>query len=163
VATTFGGLSYNCTPWNLTAGPDGNLWITEGLSNQVARMTPSGAVTQYNVSLNGGPFDITRGPDDRLWFTAGAGSVIGRITTSGYMLEWTVPTADAEPKGIATGPGGNVWFTERKANKVGFVRLDSVPVPQSTAIGALAVAGLSGAVLMGAQLRRRRRTLAPGA
>jgi hypothetical protein len=59
------------------------------------------------------------------------------------------------------GGAHTLWFTERAANKIGFVRLDTVPVTQSTPIGTIAFTGLCGAVLIGAQRRRRRRV--PGA
>jgi virginiamycin B lyase len=150
-------------PAGIAVGPDGALWYTNLNADQagqckIGRMTTAGAVTTFGgLSYNCAPWNLGAGPDGNLWFTEGAGNAIGRITTGGYLLEWPVPTAGAEPKGIAVGPGDNVWFTERKANKVGFVRLDTVPVPQSTPVGALAFAGLTGVVLMGSQLRRRRR------
>jgi virginiamycin B lyase len=39
----------------------------------------------------------------------------------GYITQFTVPTANSQPKGIATGPDGNLWFTEYKGNKIGRV------------------------------------------
>jgi hypothetical protein len=33
--------------------------------------------------------------------------------------EFTVPTANSEPRGITAGPDGNIWFTEAHANKIG--------------------------------------------
>jgi streptogramin lyase len=35
--------------------------------------------------------------------------------------EFAVPTANAVPYGITTGPDGNLWFTERGADKVGMI------------------------------------------
>jgi len=58
----------------ITAGPDGNLWLTETFANQVAKVTTSGAFTEYPVpTANSEPFGITVGPDQNIWFTeAGA-------------------------------------------------------------------------------------------
>ena len=37
----------------------------------------------------------------------------------GSINEFSVPTANSRPNGIAAGPDGNVWFIERAANKIG--------------------------------------------
>jgi formylglycine-generating enzyme required for sulfatase activity/streptogramin lyase len=34
-----------------------------------------------------------------------------------------IPTADAQPQGIAAGPDGGIWFTERNANKIGRIEV----------------------------------------
>jgi len=34
-------------PLGITPGPDGNVWFTENAKNQVAKITPSGVVTEY--------------------------------------------------------------------------------------------------------------------
>jgi virginiamycin B lyase len=57
-------------PRDITAGPDGNLWVT--LGNQLARVTPAGDVTAYGLpmSTTSQSYGITTGPDGNLWFTA---------------------------------------------------------------------------------------------
>ena len=37
------------------------------------------------------------------------------------ITEFPVPTAGADPWAIATGPDGNLWFTERDGNKIGMI------------------------------------------
>src|ERR1700691_3444743 len=37
----------NSVPEGIAAGPDGNLWFTEGEWSKVARITPSGQVTEF--------------------------------------------------------------------------------------------------------------------
>jgi virginiamycin B lyase len=59
---------------NIAAGPDGNLWVTEYFGNNVAKVTTSGAITEYPVpttpGTNGpGMWGITAGPHRSLWFT----------------------------------------------------------------------------------------------
>jgi hypothetical protein len=44
---------------------------------------------------------------------------IGRITPGGTVTEFAIPTANSGPQEIATGPDGNLWFTENLADKVG--------------------------------------------
>ena len=46
-------------------------------------------------------------------------SKVARLTPSGVITEYTLPGANALPQGIATGPDGNLWVTERdSADKV---------------------------------------------
>ena len=43
------GISQTATsdPLGITTGPDGNLWVAESGVNQIARLTPAGAVTEF--------------------------------------------------------------------------------------------------------------------
>src|SRR4051794_40724374 len=56
------------------------------------------------------PHDLTLGGDGNVWFTEQHHKGIGRVTPSGAITEFT-GLADT-PSGIATGPGGELWFTE---------------------------------------------------
>ena len=51
-------------PWPevITKGPDGNLWFTEFYTEQVARITPAGVITQFNLpNMQGSSEGITTG------------------------------------------------------------------------------------------------------
>jgi virginiamycin B lyase len=48
------------------------------------------------------------------------------MSTDGVTTEYTVPTAASVPQGIAAGPDGALWFTERFANKVGRITTTGV-------------------------------------
>jgi streptogramin lyase len=87
------GITPNANPTEITVGPDGNLWFTEpffitngvagmGIGNQVARITPSGAVTEYGAGITSGagPWGIVTGPDGNIWFAEQYTNAIGRIT-----------------------------------------------------------------------------------
>jgi virginiamycin B lyase len=74
------------------------------------------------------PQQITNGPDGAFWYTAiGTDSnrpgqdFIGRLTLDGHSTEFTVPTLNASPLGIVSGPDNNIWFTESGAAKIGEV------------------------------------------
>lgn len=41
------------------------------------------------------------------------------LATPGTIMEYTVPTVDAGPQHIVSGPDGNLWFSENKGTKVG--------------------------------------------
>jgi sugar lactone lactonase YvrE len=112
-------------------GGDNNLWIAEAGTNEIARMTTNGVVTQFHIPTpNSRPQEIVLGNDGNLWFTEFYGNKIGRITPAGVITEYPVPTPNAGLTGIANcrvfgcplGPHGHIWFVESAANKVG--RLD---------------------------------------
>jgi len=106
----------------ITRGPDGALWFTENGSNQIGRITTSGAITEYRVGSSTAYFDlydITAGPDGALWFTELAKSAIGRITTSGVITTYTYPVTNGEPDAMTPGPDGALWFVDVYNPKIG--------------------------------------------
>jgi hypothetical protein len=68
-------------PVGITAGPDGNVWFTDG-DGSVGRVTPQGAVTSFPTP-NSSPNSIAAGPDGNLWFTEVDGNRIGRLEIGG--------------------------------------------------------------------------------
>jgi len=77
------------------AGPDHNMWVLGG--DDVFRVTPSGATTDYRVpTSNSGPSYITVGGDGALWFTEAVSGKLGRITTAGKITEYTIPNAGGQ-------------------------------------------------------------------
>src|SRR6202012_2406117 len=71
--TEYGGLL--SAPFDITAGPDGNLWFTEPSTGKIGKSTTAGAITEYGGSLSF-PQKIVTGPDGNLWFTeAGNGKI----------------------------------------------------------------------------------------
>jgi streptogramin lyase len=114
-------------PSGITAGPDGNLWFTEGGPSRVANINPT--LTTINEFVSGitplsDPSGIAVGSDGALWFTEKAGNRIGRSTTGGSVSEFPIPTANSAPSGIALGPDGSLWFTESGSSQIG--RIDPV-------------------------------------
>jgi len=110
----------NSSPYNISAGPDGNVWFIESNGNKIGRITTTGVITEFPIpTASSNPDGITAGPDNNLWFTEYYGNKIGRITTAGVITEFAVPTDNSEPRHITTGPDGNLWFTENVGNKIG--------------------------------------------
>lgn len=105
----------------IVAGPDGAMWFSGFTSNEIGRITTTGAVTRFALpNKQGGPQEITVGPDGNLWYTSAVVSnLIGRITTAGAIAEFTIPTGFSRPEGITSGPDGNLWFAEYIGNKIG--------------------------------------------
>jgi virginiamycin B lyase len=97
---------------DITAGPDGALWITDYYNSQIVRMTTGGAFSTF--ALKTPPLGITVGPDKALWFTEY--SAIGRITTKGSVTIYPAGDLDED---ITAGPDGALWFTELTGNAIG--------------------------------------------
>src|SRR5438874_2015727 len=87
------GLNPGASPAAITAGPDGNVWFTDGgTTKAVGRITPSGTITEFSSGLSAGSVlrVIAAGPDGNLWFAnAGTTPAIGRITPSGTITEFS--------------------------------------------------------------------------
>jgi VCBS repeat-containing protein len=114
-------LTAGAGPQYITTGPDGNLWFTEGSKGDIARLTPSGTLTEFPVP-GSGLSGITTGPDGNLWAVEWFSDNIVRITPSGTVTEFPLSGGNAEvaiPMGIAAGPDGNLWFTEYGTNQIG--------------------------------------------
>ena len=47
--TEFSITSSNSGPRGITAGPDGNIWFVENATNKIAKITPTGTVTEYKA------------------------------------------------------------------------------------------------------------------
>ena len=87
----FGLLASDRTPRrSLTEGPDGNVWICEYEGDAIARVTPSGVVTQFALPQPDSlPHDITVGPDGNLWFSEPGVNKIADMNLNGVVLDST--------------------------------------------------------------------------
>lgn len=119
----------------VTLGPGGNFWFVGG--HGIGEIGASGAVTEFPLetrfpTTHTNPRAIAEGPDGNLWFTAEHSlgieggppqsvEVIGRMTPTGQVSEFPLTGKELGLTAIAAGPDGNVWFTERGANKIGRV------------------------------------------
>lgn len=108
----------NSTPTisNLTTGADGYIYFTQTLDSKVSNMTLNGVVTDFSLPAGSQPGSITPGPSDTLWFSELAGNSLGSIVVPGAKVgatikQYRIPAANSMPTAVATGPDGNVWFT----------------------------------------------------
>lgn len=118
-------------PYDITRGPDGNLWVLEANRNSIAKVTPAGVFTEYNIpglSYNTSLYSsrIISGPLGLLWFNvsdfSSSLSLIGSIdpatgTINLYQATVTFTyglssyTYPAYPQDLTVGPDGALWFT----------------------------------------------------
>src|SRR5262249_48367315 len=82
--------------WDLTAGPDGNVWFTDKDNSEVGRFTPGGAITFFAPpTANSKPGGITVGADGNIWFTETASGQLGKVDLQ--LLRSPVVTLTASP------------------------------------------------------------------
>lgn len=90
----------------LAIGPSGDIFVTEGATGEVARITPSGAITTFASGLSL-PGDLEFGPSGDLFvFEAGSGE-ISRISPNGTMTVFASGFAKTESY-LAFDPQGNL-------------------------------------------------------
>jgi len=110
----------------ITAGPDGNIWLSYAvlpdgpLMSVISQVTPSGQIrNSFQPPTRSQLGGITSGPDGALWFTETDAGRIGRITTDGQIEEYIIPTTGSQPTNISSGPDGALWFTDAGNGQVG--------------------------------------------
>jgi streptogramin lyase len=101
------GLSLD-DPTDLVAGPDGNVWFTNGGS--VGRITPAGTISVFAGIRVSSSTGITLGPDGNLWFANTGSDSIGRITPSGVISTFTGGSSIRRPVSVAAGSDGRIYF-----------------------------------------------------
>jgi streptogramin lyase len=120
----------------IAAGPDGNMWVTlnDG-TNNVAKITPEGAVEEFDLPEVEFPSGITGGPDGMVW-----------VTETNHVVEFSPsnPTGTtnrtqindiATSHSIVTGPDGNLWVATKD-------NLIKVPPDAPDSFQAFEIAGL---------------------
>jgi virginiamycin B lyase len=117
-------LGSGSAPHGVIIGPDGAAWVTDGGLNAIVRVDatthevhiyrlPAG---REGANLNTATFDR----DGVLWFTGQAG-VYGQLDPrTGSMTVYDAPRGDG-PYGIATTPGGEVYYASLAGNYLGRV------------------------------------------
>ncbi len=125
-------------PTNLVAGPDGSLWFNEQAESMIGRVNTDGEIVTYPLSGGGNPFQVpaepmgmTEGPEGNLWIAEQNLGRIGRLSPSGELREFPIPLPAglprdgqwwrAEPRYIAAGGEGDIWFTDPGTESVGRV------------------------------------------
>src|SRR5262249_28505674 len=119
------GATAGAAPGEITAGPDGNVWFTERLGNNIGRITPGGVLTEFPIpTLASLPNTIRSGPHHALYFTEEIGK-LGRITDDGDIKEYDVPNPAGAPNGSGSGPAASdVWFTVFTDDRIGRLTVD---------------------------------------
>jgi streptogramin lyase len=108
----------------LLSGPGGDLWFASQAPPLIGRVTTSGQINRFSDCLRYGqpyfgPKTLIAGPDGNVWFTSITSRElpnifdppsIGRITPSGAIAQ-IYGGVGAEPRWIAAGADGAIWFS----------------------------------------------------
>jgi streptogramin lyase len=107
-------------PYDIVAGPEKDLWVTDYGSSKIIKMTTSGTIAaEYALPKESGPEGITTGPEETLWFTDYLTNKIGKMTKSGTIVAEYELAHESKPVSITEGPEENLWFTEYGTSKIG--------------------------------------------
>jgi virginiamycin B lyase len=116
-------------PHFVTTASDGNVWFTvQGAFNeetfqtpgQVARVTPRGDITEFDVCDSCITNDIVEGPDGILYISDNDGH-LRRITTSGDLLS-SVPVCGqvfCDPLAGVAADSSSIWFADPFNSRIG--------------------------------------------
>jgi len=116
----------------MAAGPDGNAWFSDE-SGAIGRVTPAGAVQEWNISqLSGWTLEGSSDPEAIAFagsalYVADYDGDIDQIAIAGGVPLSVVPlplTSGCSSTGVAIGTDGNVWFTDLCGN-IGTVPLSN--------------------------------------
>jgi virginiamycin B lyase len=128
------------SPYRIISGPDGALYFTEYLGDRLGRITTSGVITEASTGEGSRPRGLTVGRDGAIYVAAGkddhrsvlrfdASGAVSQILVPLQSDERSQPTHDFIPGksgnllALASGPDGNLWFTESDTGKVGRIEL----------------------------------------
>ena len=115
-------------PHGVIVGPDGAAWITDGGQNAIVRVDPKtravrvwslGSDAEY-ANLNTLTFDRK----GRVWFTGQSGYYGRLVPETGDMKVWRAPGGRG-PYGIATTPGGDVYYASLAGNHIARIDTES--------------------------------------
>jgi virginiamycin B lyase len=112
-------LSTGCDGYGIVAGPDKNIWFTEGYN--IGRLDPgTGDVKDFPVSESSqAPTSLTFGPDNNLWFGVAPYAQVGTMTTSGEITFYRTTTSSPSHSNMLVS-SGYLWY----ANGSGISRMD---------------------------------------
>jgi streptogramin lyase len=145
----------------IVVGADGNVWFSgargfrregQGAAGDepiIARLTPTGELTEFDLPREGGhPIRLAAGPDGNVWFTEPSSSRVTRITPAGQITGFALASS-VHPSGIAAGPDGALWFMEAREKDSAIARVTTsgaltefpLPLSETEEIGGLFGAG----------------------
>lgn len=94
----------------IAAGPDGNMWLAiKGAANDVARISPSGKVDEFELTGVSAPSGIAGGPEGRLWVTQEGGVASFLPSDPKNTSNATAIPAVKAGAPIVAGPDGQMW------------------------------------------------------
>ncbi len=123
---------------DIIQGPDGNMWATTENVDGVAKITPDGTVTEFQLPNDS--FGIAVGPDNNLWVSTVIGVIkVPPANPAGFT---TFDVGLADGRGIVKGPDGRMWVAG-DGELISFDPANPVGTADPTAIAGLSARGMS--------------------
>jgi virginiamycin B lyase len=121
-------LGEGSAPHGVIVGPDGAPWITDSGLNAIVRVDPvSESVQVYSLPAESGNANLNTPTFDGrgvLWFTGQSG-LYGRLDPAVGQVETFSAPRGRGPYGIATTPGGEVYYSSLAGSYIAKVDLDT--------------------------------------
>lgn len=102
-------------------GPDGSVYFAVKLGDKIARFEPKTKLFQeWDLPAGMQPRGIVVARDGKIIFGGSGNSAIGELDpSSGKIKLYKLPSRDGDPYTLVHDTKGNIWFTERKAGRLG--------------------------------------------
>lgn len=104
----------------LLLGPDGGWWFALPEAHTIGHLSHGHFSTIGHLGMMK-PDEVVFDSRGVLYAAESDGSEIAKILPGGHAAWFSLPTRDGEIGELAAGTDGDVWFTERSANRVGRV------------------------------------------
>ena len=99
----------------IAAGPDGNMWFTQSVGKEVAKITPSGQVEEFDLKLGEAALGIAPGPDGFMWVpTTNKVTKFAPSDPEKTKETFTIATINADGQ-IVAGPDGLMWVASKES------------------------------------------------
>ena len=158
VVTSFALPSGSTTLGTIVTATDGNLWAIEPDASKVAKISTTGQITEFSLSVR--PWTITPGAGGFVWIAGADASgkpAILAVTPNGTesvattLTQPTVgyPTSAVLGLSLSTAPDGSLWFLDQFESAAGHLKvdgsLDYFPLPELQSLpGSLTTDGGTG-------------------
>ena len=114
----------------IVSGPGPYLSFTEASTAKLGRISTSGQITERALGPGLAPGLLTVGPDgNSLWITETKANSILYLNGAGELWQLGSRLKGGRLSGVAPGPDGNVWYTDRKLGLFGYVSLNLPSAP----------------------------------
>jgi len=105
------------TPFALAIDHEGRIWFSDDNQSAIWMFDPSNQtfIPHLTKTPRSEPYSVIVDAQDNVWFAENAVNNLGVLTAPRYttMMEYTLPTQDTGPAGLALQPGSsNIWLTE---------------------------------------------------
>jgi streptogramin lyase len=129
-------------PYELRAGPDGRIWMSELQGNRMIAYDPATTISQIFEMPRpaSGPRRFDVAPDGTVWIPAyGAGTLVRLDPRSGAFREIELPVTDAAPYVARVDSAGGVWVGTGAADVLfrydpASDRIETIPLPTRGAL-----------------------------